>query len=143
MADHTSPTDAPKIHPRAVTGQFRRIKTVLTTVLLALCAVLPWIRWDRGPQMPDQAILFSFPNMRAYVFDTVIWAQHYYFLTALLIVAALGLFLATALFGRVWCGFACPQTVWTDLFMGIERMVEGDRNQRIRLDHQGWTRARS
>ena len=143
MADHTSPSGAPKIHPRAVTGRFRQIKSALTMVLLSLCAALPWIRWDRGPHMPDQAILFSFPNMRAYVFDTVIWAQHYYFLTALLIVAALGLFLATALFGRVWCGFACPQTVWTDLFMGIERMVEGDRNQRIRLDHQGWTRARS
>ena len=139
MADHTSPAEAPKIHPRAVTGRFRRIKTALTMALLGLCAIIPWIRWDRGAQMPDQAILFSFPNMRAYVFDTVIWAQHYYFLTALLIVAALGLFLATALFGRVWCGFTCPQTVWTDLFMGIERMVEGDRNQRIRLDRQGWT----
>src|SRR5207237_7181626 len=71
---------------------------------------------------------------RGWIFDIVIWPQEVYFVTGLLILAAVGLFLATSLFGRVWCGFACPQTVWTDLFMLVERLIEGDRNQRMRLD---------
>lgn len=133
---------AEKVYPQAVKGRFRTLKTRLAWGLLVVSALVPWIRWDRGPGVPDQAVLFSFPHMRAYFFDTVIWAQEFYFLTAILITATLGLFLATALFGRVWCGFACPQTVWTDLFVWIERLVEGDRNARIKLDKAPWSAAK-
>lgn len=130
---------APKSYPRVVKGRHRSIKTGLTSILLVVTALLPWIRWDRGPDMPSQAILFSFPDMRAYLFDAIIWAQQFYLLTGILIIACLVLFLATALFGRIWCGFACPQTVWTDLFVWIEKLTEGDRNARIRLDKAPWS----
>ena len=78
-------------------------------------------------------------NRRLYFFWIEIWPQEIYFLTGLLILAAFGLFLVTSLFGRVWCGYACPQTVWTDLFMWVERLIEGDRAARIRLDKQPLT----
>lgn len=133
---------APKAYPRKVKGRYRQRKTVLATVLLVVLAVVPWLRWDRGAGQPDQAVLFSFPNMRAYFLDTVIWAQQFYFLTAILILACFALFLATALYGRVWCGFSCPQTIWTDLFVWIESLVEGDRNARMALDKRPWTAAK-
>jgi len=84
-------------------------------------------------------VLVDMPNRRAYFFWIEIWPQEVYFLTGLLILGAIGLFLATSLFGRVWCGYACPQTVWTDLFMWVERLIEGDRNARIKLDQARWT----
>ena len=87
-----------------------------------------------GPDAPDQALLVDMPGRRAYFFCIEIWPQEVYYLAGLLILGAIGLFLVTALFGRVWCGFTCPQTVWTDLFMWVERKIEGDRNARIRLD---------
>jgi len=129
---------APKIHPRAVVGPFRRLKTGLSGVLLLLTVLAPWLRWERAPGLPDQAILFSFTSMRAYFFGLEIWAQEFYYVTAILIIACLALFLATALYGRVWCGFTCPQTVWTDLFVWIESRVEGDRNSRLKLDRAPW-----
>ena len=92
------------------------------------------MRWDRGPGAPNQAILLDLDGRRGWIFDIVIWPQEVYFVTGFLILAAIGLFLATSLFGRVWCGFACPQTVWTDLFMLVERLIEGDRNERLRID---------
>jgi len=131
--------DTPTIHPRVVKGLHRSLKTWLGVVLLGLTAFVPWIRWDRGPDMPSQAIMFSFADMRAYIFDTVIWAQQFYLLTGVLILACLVLFLATAVYGRVWCGMACPQTVWTDLFVRIERLAEGDRNARLKLEQEPWT----
>jgi cytochrome c oxidase accessory protein FixG len=123
-----------KVYPKAVTGRIRRIKWLLLAAMLAVYYLVPWIRWDRGPGAPDQAVLIDMPARRAYFFWIEIWPQEVYYLTGLLILAALLLFLATSIAGRVWCGFACPQTVWTDLFMWVERRIEGDRNARIRLD---------
>jgi cytochrome c oxidase accessory protein FixG len=127
------------IYPRAVTGRMRRIKWAALIVLLAIYYITPWLRWDRGPGAPDQAVLLDIEHRRAYLFGLEIWPQELYLLTGLLIAGAFGLFLATALLGRVWCGFACPQTVWTDLFMMIERRLQGDRNARLRLERQPWT----
>ena len=93
----------------------------------------PWIRWDRGPFAPDQAVLLDFPHRRFYFFWIEIWPQEGYYLTGLLILASVLLFLVTSLAGRVWCGYTCPQTVWTDLFIYIERLIEGDRSARIPL----------
>ncbi|MBP2311726.1 cytochrome c oxidase accessory protein CcoG [Azospirillum soli] len=128
-----------KVYPKAVHGTFRRLKWTALAVLLAIYYVLPWIRWDRGPDAPDQAVLLDLANRRFYLFFIELWPQQIYYLTGALILAALGLFLATSLAGRVWCGYACPQTVWTDLYVWVERLVEGDRSERIRLDQGKWT----
>ncbi|CBS89649.1 cytochrome c oxidase accessory protein CcoG [Azospirillum lipoferum] len=128
-----------KIHPKSVRGRYRQMKTGLGAVLLALFALLPFLRWDRGPGVPDQAVLFDLGSQRFYIFAVQLWPQHVYYITGVMIIAAIGLFLATALGGRVWCGFTCPQTVWTDLFVWVERRVEGDRTDRIRLDKAPWT----
>ncbi|WP_448203689.1 cytochrome c oxidase accessory protein CcoG [Azospirillum sp. sgz302134] len=128
-----------KVYPKSVHGTFRRIKWTALAVLLAIYYVLPWIRWDRGPNAPDQAVLLDLTNRRFYLFFVELWPQQIYYLTGALILAALGLFLATSLAGRVWCGYACPQTVWTDLYVWVERLVEGDRGERIRLDQGKWT----
>jgi cytochrome c oxidase accessory protein FixG len=127
------------VYPRAVHGPVRRIKWAVLIVLLAVYYLTPWIRWDRGAGAPDQAVLIDMPSRRAYFFWIEIWPQEVYYLTGLLILGALGLFLVTTLFGRVWCGYTCPQTVWTDLFMWIERLIQGDRNERVKLDRQPWT----
>ncbi len=134
--------DRKKVHPRRVKGTFRSIKWAVMAVCLAIYYLSPWLRWDRGPHAPDQAILIDFPARRFYFFFIEIWPQEIYYITGLLIVAGLALFLFTALLGRVWCGYACPQTVWTDLFVTVERWVEGDRNARIRLDKAPWTGAK-
>ena len=126
--------DRVRIYPRRVRGLYRRIKWVLLAVTLAIYYLVPWLRWDRGPGVPDQAVLIDLPGRRAYFFFIEIWPQEAYYLTGLLILAAVGLFLATSLLGRVWCGYACPQTVWTDLFMWVERLIEGDRVRRMRRD---------
>jgi cytochrome c oxidase accessory protein FixG len=126
--------DRIKVYSRSIDGFWRRVKWWVLGILLALYYIGPWLRWDRGPGAPDQALLIDMPGRRAYFFWIEIWPQEVYYLTGLLILGAIGLFLATAWFGRVWCGFTCPQTVWTDLFMWVERRVEGDRNARIRLD---------
>ncbi len=123
-----------KVYPRAIKGQWRRVKWAALVLLLGLYYAVPWLRWDRGPDAPNQAILIDLNGRRGWFFDVVIWPQEIYFVTGLLILGAFGLFFATALFGRIWCGFACPQTVWTDLFMLVERLIEGDRNDRMRLD---------
>ncbi|MEZ5931626.1 MAG: cytochrome c oxidase accessory protein CcoG [Alphaproteobacteria bacterium] len=131
--------DRIQIYPKAVKGLFRRIKWVVLIVLLGLYYIVPWIRWDRGPTAPDQAVLVDMPGRRLYFFFIEIWPQEIYYLTFILMAAAFGLFLATSIGGRVWCGFTCPQTVWTDLFMWVERKIQGDRSARIRLDKQPWT----
>ncbi len=128
-----------KVYPKAVRGTFRRLKWAILITLLGIYYIAPWIRWDRGPGVPDQAILADFVTRRIYFFGIEIWPDEIYFLTGLLVLGAFGLFLATALFGRVWCGFFCPQTVWTDLYMWVERLIEGDRAERIRLDKSPWT----
>jgi cytochrome c oxidase accessory protein FixG len=123
-----------KVYPQAIVGRWRSVKWLALVLLLGLYYFVPWLRWDRGPDAPSQAILIDLDGRRGWFFDIVIWPQEVYFVTGFLILAAFGLFLATSLFGRVWCGFACPQTVWTDLFMLVERWIEGDRNERLRLD---------
>ena len=123
-----------KVHPAKIGGAFRTVKWAVLVACLAFYYIAPWLRWDRGPNAPDQGLLIDLPGRRAYFFFLEIWPQEVYFLTGLLIIAAIGLFLVTSLLGRVWCGYACPQTVWTDLFMLVERWIEGDRNARIRLD---------
>ena len=128
-----------KIHPKRVQGAFRKVKWIIMAVTLGIYYVTPWIRWDRGGEAPDQAVLLDFPGRRFYFFFIEIWPQEVYYITGLLILAAFGLFLITSLAGRVWCGYSCPQTVWTDLFVTVERWVEGDRNARIKLDRARWT----
>jgi len=128
-----------KIYPKLAHGRFRQIKWVVMAATLGLYYLLPWIRWDRGPGQPDQAVLLDLPSRRFYFFWLEIWPQEVYFLTGILILSALALFLVTALAGRVWCGYACPQTVWTDLFIQVERLFEGDRSARIRLDKKPWS----
>ena len=127
------------IYPKRVRGTYRRVKAVAMTLMFAIYYGLPWLRWDRGEGAPDQAVLVDFPGRRFYFFFIEIWPQEIYYITGLLILAAIGLFLVTSLFGRIWCGFACPQTVWTDLFLAVERRVEGDRNKRIKLARAPWT----
>lgn len=134
--------DRVRIYPQKVEGPFRRFKWAVLVLLLAIYYLAPWLRWDRGPGAPDQALLIDMPARRAYFFFVEIWPQEVYYLTGLLVLGAVGLFLVTSLFGRVWCAYSCPQTVWTDLFMWVERMVEGDRNARMRLDNGPWTAER-
>jgi cytochrome c oxidase accessory protein FixG len=126
------------VFPRRVKGSFRTMKWWIMAVTLGIYYITPWIRWDRGPNLPDQAVLVDLANRRFFFFMIEIWPHEFYFVAGLLIMAGLGLFLFTSAAGRVWCGYACPQTVWTDLFILVERWVEGDRNARIRLHRQPW-----
>jgi cytochrome c oxidase accessory protein FixG len=126
------------IFPRRVSGAFRNLKWVLMIALLGIYYITPWLRWDRGPNLPDQAVLIDLGGRRFFFFMIEIWPHEFYFVAGLLIMAGLGLFLFTSALGRVWCGYACPQTVWTDLFILVERWIEGDRNARIRLHRQPW-----
>jgi len=124
-----------KIHPKRVNGMYRSLKSWMIVVMLGIYYITPWIRWDRGPGAPDQAVLVDFSTQRFYFFFIEIWPQEVYYLAGLLIMAGIGLFFITSLFGRAWCGYACPQTVWTDLFVAVERLVEGDRAARVLLDN--------
>jgi cytochrome c oxidase accessory protein FixG len=131
-----------KVYPRLAHGTYRKLKWLVMAVTLGIYYALPWIRWHRGPDLPDQAVLLDMANNRFFVFYLEIWPQEFYFVTGLLILAALALFLATSIAGRVWCGYTCPQTVWTDLMITIERFWQGDRNARIRLDKEPWGRSK-
>jgi len=126
------------VFPRKVKGKFRSLKWGLMIVVLGIYYLSPWIRWDRGPHLPDQAILIDLAGRRFYFFMIEIWPHEFYFIAGLLIMAGLGLFLFTSALGRVWCGYACPQTIWTDLFILTERWIEGDRNARVRLWKSKW-----
>ncbi len=127
------------IHPKSVHGTFRRLKWALLIILLGIYYISPWLRWTRPGDAPDQAILIDLANRRFYFFFIEIWPQEFYYVAGLLIMAGVGLFLVTSLFGRAWCGYACPQTVWTDLYIWVESKIEGDRNARIRLDAAPWS----
>ncbi|PIL21403.1 hypothetical protein P775_04390 [Puniceibacterium antarcticum] len=127
------------IFPRRVSGYFRRLKWALMLVTLGIYYLTPWLRWERGPDMPDQAVLIDLANRRFYFFMIEIWPHEFYFVAGMLVMAGLALFLFTAALGRVWCGYACPQTVWTDLFILVERWIEGDRNARVRLHEAPWS----
>ena len=117
-----------KIYPREIQGRFQQLRVYAVFALLGLYYVLPWIRWGER-----QAVLFDLPARKFHIFGLTLWPQDFYFLTWLLIIAALALFFFTALAGRLFCGYACPQTVWTETFVWIERWVEGSRTQQMKL----------
>ncbi|MGE0114570.1 MAG: cytochrome c oxidase accessory protein CcoG [Steroidobacteraceae bacterium] len=123
-----------KIYPREVPGRFRNLRTLATVGLLGIFYGLAWLQWDGR-----QAVLFDLPARKFYIFGLVFLPQDFFFLTWLLILAALSLFFFTALAGRLWCGYACPQTVWTDAFVWMERLTEGNRQQRMKLDKAPWS----
>ncbi|RWD01004.1 MAG: 4Fe-4S binding protein, partial [Mesorhizobium sp.] len=128
-----------KIFPKRATGSFRRFKWLVMAITLGIYYLTPWLRWDRGPFAPDQAVLLDLANRRFYFFFIEIWPQEFYYVAGLLIMAGVGLFLITSTVGRAWCGYTCPQTVWVDLFLVVERAIEGDRNARMKLDAGPWT----
>lgn len=123
-----------KIYTRAIEGFYQRIRLYTGWPLLLGFFLTPWIHWNG-----HQSIWFDLPNRKFYIFNAVFWPQDFMFLAWVLIIAAFGLFLFTTLFGRVWCGYSCPQTVWTSIFMWVEQKTEGSRNQRIKLDHAPWS----
>ncbi len=127
------------IYPKEVGGLYRNLKWAMMAVTLTIYYLVPWIRWDRGPTLPNQAVLVDFAHERLYFFFIEIWPQEAAYITGLLILSAVSLFLVNALFGRLWCGYSCPQTVWTDLFIWVETRIEGDRSARIRLAASPWT----
>ena len=130
--------ESKRIHPRSVKGLFRSVKWSVMVILMAVWHVGPFLRWNRGEGAPDQAILIDMAGRRAYFFSIEIWPQEIYYITGLLLFAGLMLFLMSALAGRVWCGFLCFQTVYTDLFMAVERLLIGDRGKRISFDRRRW-----
>ncbi|GJD54460.1 cytochrome c oxidase accessory protein CcoG [Methylobacterium dankookense] len=128
-----------KIQPQAVRGTFRWIKWVLLAVALGVYYLVPFLRWHRGAGEPSQAVLLDLDRGRFYVFSIELWPQDVTYVMGLLILAALILFLMNAVAGRIWCGYLCPQTVWTDLFLAVERLIEGDRRERLKLDAAPWS----
>ena len=128
-----------KIFPKRASGSFRRFKWLIMAITLGIYYLTPWLRWDRGPHAPDQAVLIDLANRRFYFFFIEIWPQEFFYVAGLLVMAGIGLFLVTSTVGRAWCGYTCPQTVWVDLFLVVERAIEGDRNARIKLDAGPWT----
>lgn len=123
-----------KIYTRSIEGFFQRIRLLTGWPLLAGYFFLPWTNWHGHP-----TVLFDLPARKFYIFDMVFWPQDLVMLAWLLIICAFGLFLFTSLFGRIWCGYSCPQTVWTSIFMWMEQKAEGSRNQRIKLDQAPWS----
>ncbi|WP_176594173.1 cytochrome c oxidase accessory protein CcoG [Sphingobium sp. EM0848] len=126
------------VYPKAVNGFYRRLKWAVMAMTLAIYWGTPWIRWDRGPYAPDQAVLIDLAHRRFYMFAIEIWPQEFYYVAGLLIMAGIGLFLVTSAVGRAWCGYACPQTVWTDLYQHVERFIDGDRNAQLKLAKAPW-----
>ncbi len=123
-----------KIYPREVHGLFALYRTAGVAALLGIYYAAPWLRFNH-----EQAILFDLPNRKFHFFDRVFWPQDFVYVVVLMIIAGLGLFFFTALAGRLWCGYACPQTVWTELFLFLERKIEGDRQRQMKLDRAPWS----
>ncbi len=139
MAENKEQSDSlyrkePKIYPRQVKGRFARLRVIAVWVLLGLYYLLPWINIGG-----KQSVLFDLPARKFYIFGLTFWPQDFVYLALLLIAAGLTLFFVTALAGRLWCGYACPQTVWTETFIWIERLVEGDRAKQMKLARSPWT----
>lgn len=137
VASESLYTAQKKIYPRGVVGHYARLRTLAGWLLLGLFYSIPWLNWNGR-----QAVLFDLPARKFYVLGLVMWPQDFIYLTGLLVIAALTLFLFTSLGGRLWCGYACPQTVWTEVFLWMERTVEGERNERMKLDRSRWTAAK-
>jgi len=127
------------IYPKEAEGHYRSMKWAMMAFTLTIYYVTPWLRWNRGASAPNQAVLVDLAHERFYFFFIEIWPQEVYYITGLLILSAVALFLVNALFGRLWCGYSCPQTVWTDLFIWVETKIEGDRNARMRLAAAPWS----
>ena len=125
-----------RLYPQSVKGKIRRLKWLLNFIFLSIYFFSPFLRYDRGTNAPSQAILIDLPNSKAYFFGIEIWPQEVYYLMGILVIAAVALFFITSLFGRIWCGYACFQTVWTDIFIALEKVFQGDRNDRILLDRK-------
>lgn len=125
-----------RLYPQNVKGRMRRLKWILNTIFLSIYFFSPYLRFERAGGAPNQAILIDLPGSKAYFFNIEIWPQEVYYLAGILIIAAIALFFVTSLFGRIWCGYACFQTVWTDIFIALERVFQGDRNDRILLDRK-------
>ena len=123
-----------KIYPRSISGLFARWRWGMVFLTQLVFYGLPWFEWGQR-----QMVLFDLGARRFYIFGLVLYPQDFIYLTGLLIISALSLFLFTAVAGRLWCGFACPQTVYTEMFMWIEHKIEGDRSARLRLDNGPWT----
>ena len=126
------------VFPKAVDGRFRRFKWLVMILTLGIYYITPWLRWDRGPYAPNQAVLVDMAHRRFYMFGIEIWPHEFYFVAGMLIMAGIGLFVITSAVGRAWCGYSCPQTVWTDLFQHVDRLVDGDRNAQLRLESAPW-----
>jgi cytochrome c oxidase accessory protein FixG len=126
-----------KVYPREVHGLFASLRVTGITVLLGLYYGIVWLPWDG-----HQAVLLDLPARKFYIFGLTFWPQDFFFFAWLLVIAALTLFYVTSLAGRLWCGYACPQTVWTEIFLWIERKVEGSRNQQIKRDKADMTPAK-
>jgi polyferredoxin len=124
-----------KVYPREQDGRFQRLRKAAVIWLLGMYYGFAWLQWD-----DRQAVLFDLPARKFYVFGLSFWPQDFFYLALLLIMAGLSLFFFTALAGRLWCGYACPQTVWTEVFIWMERWTEGDRNKRMKLDAAPWSR---
>ena len=123
-----------KVYPRETAGHFNRLRVAATIALLGLFYAVPWLQWNS-----HQAVLFDLPARKFHIFGLTFFPQDFFLLMWLLIIAALSLFFFTALAGRLWCGYACPQTVWTEIFVWMERWTEGNRQQRMRLDQAPWS----
>ncbi|URD62377.1 cytochrome c oxidase accessory protein CcoG [Sphingomonas sp. KRR8] len=131
------------VFPKAVDGRFRRFKWLVMVAALTIYYVTPWLRWDRGAYAPNQAVLVDLAHRRFFFGPIEIWPHEFYYVAGLLIMAGVGLFMVTSIVGRAWCGYACPQTVWTDLFQHIERFVDGDRNAQLKLAKAPWGPAKA
>ncbi len=123
-----------EIYPREAKGRYATLRWVCVWLTQLVFYGLPWMSWN-----DRQAVLFDLGARKFYIFGIVLWPQDFVYLAALLIISAYGLFLVTAVGGRIWCGFACPQTVYTEIFMWIERHIEGPRSARMRLDREPWS----
>jgi cytochrome c oxidase accessory protein FixG len=123
-----------KIYPREVKGRFANLRNISVWALLGVFYGMVWLEWNGR-----QAVLFDLPARKFYLFGLTMWPQDFIFLSWLLIIAALSLFFFTAVGGRLWCGYACPQTVWTEAFLWLERLAEGDRSKRMKLDKAPWS----
>jgi cytochrome c oxidase accessory protein FixG len=121
-----------KIYPRAVSGVFARWRWGMVWLTQLVYYGLPWFSWNNR-----EAVLFDLAARKFYIFGLVLYPQDFIYLTGLLVISALSLFLFTTVAGRLWCGYSCPQTVYTEIFMWVERLVEGNRNKRMKLDRSG------
>lgn len=138
MAEQPLFQDRIEIFPRSVKGRYRTLKTSILVLAYSVYFLLPWLRWARDVG-PDQAVLFDIVGRRFYLFDLVVYAQDIFWLAGLLLIAAFLLFFVTGIAGRVFCGYFCFQTLWTDVFIFVERLVQGERNARIKLSKAPWT----